>query len=40
MPAIVLGYLAIQDPLFGLLAWDDLGGSMGCWNSSIGCNHI
>ena len=26
MPAIVLGYLAIQDPLFGLLAWDDLGG--------------
>ena len=26
MPAIVLGYLAIQDPLFGLLSWDDLGG--------------
>ena len=26
MPAIVLGYLAIQDPLFGLLSWDELGG--------------
>lgn len=26
MPAIVLGFLAIQDPLFGLLSWDDLGG--------------
>jgi len=26
VPAIILGFLAIQDPLFGLLAWDDLGG--------------
>ncbi len=26
MPAIVLGYLAIGDPLFGLFTWDDLGG--------------
>ena len=26
VPAIILGFLAIQDPLFGLLAWEDLGG--------------
>ena len=26
MPAIVLGYLAIGDPLFGLFSWEDLGG--------------
>ena len=26
VPAIILGFLAIQDPLFGLLEWENLGG--------------